>query len=144
MAINLRSLDNSGYVLLGQRVRQNEYLVINGSAIALSSEPKATAEFERKTTDAYFSEAPLRELVVYERGHSFEREHIQFWLAVKGDICPYQENHAVGDITIDDEILDDVERARALRAAVQDVGNDNRCLKVVAQSGQITASRQWQ
>lgn len=93
MAIDLRSLDNSGYVLqsqnqrlgrtiyryllednitdrtvqaatqaltnlmeqnpnlvplyqlenLSQRVRQDKYLVINGSAVALSSEPKATA-----------------------------------------------------------------------------------------------------
>lgn len=94
---------------LAQRVK---YLIINGNAISLSSEPRAPAEFVRKTTDAYFSEAPLKEPVTCERGHSFELVHIQSWVAIKGDICPYQENHPIGDIVIDEEILDDVQRAR--------------------------------
>ncbi len=98
---------------LADSIREKKYLVVNldKGAVCLTSKPIADPLFRTKEIDT-FSRAVLEEPVSCEKGHTFERNLIEKWVSKKGNICPYQ-NHNIGTIQIDEDVLEDVERAKA-------------------------------
>ncbi len=89
------------------------HLTINGDAVCLSDKLKSPDHVDLLAKDAFFSEAFIEEPIQCPRGHVFEREYIEAWVELKGDLCPFQGNHVVGAPLEVDPYL--AERVRAIR-----------------------------
>ena len=100
-------------------LRTKPYLVINGSAVSLTSVRDTESCSNPNFKDKYFTEALIKNPSRCPRGHSFERDLALIWKKQKGDVCPAGPTHTIGALAVDEDLKHDITAYRTAQESVQ-------------------------